>query len=165
MSNRLAADASDMVAAVAPVVGGMSPSLAERFSPSHPVAAYIIQGDADPLIPFAGGTIGRRGKPRGSTVSTVKVVTAYVSANRIAGKPQVRTLPDKSKDETSAERWTYPTGKSGAMVQVDIIKNGGHTWPGKRQYLTERLVGQTCNDYDATEAIWEFFSNCPPREL
>ena len=165
MSHRLAAEASDLVAGIAPVAGGMSPLLAKRFDPDHPVSVFIIQGDADPMIPIAGGIVGRRNREtRGSTISTESIVELYKKQNRHSGKPKMATLPNVApEDETTTQRWTYPRGRGGVKLQVDIIKNGGHTWPGKKPYMTERLIGKTSRDYDATEAIWEFFKSCPPR--
>lgn len=162
MSNRMAADASDLVAAVAPVIGGMSPSLAKRFSPKHPVSAYIIQGQSDPMIPFNGGSVGRRRKEtRGETVSTKEIVALYIKHNRIAGRPRVVTVPNVStNNDTTTRRWTYPLGRGRAKLQVDTIENGGHTWPGTKPYMSERLIGKTSQDYNATEAIWEFFESC-----
>lgn len=165
MSHRLAAEASDLVAGIAPVAGGMSPLLAKRFAPEHPVSVCIIQGDADPMIPFEGGIVGRRNREtRGSTTSTRSIVDLYVRNNRHSGKPKQVTLSNVApEDGTTTQRWTYPRGRGGVKLQVDIIKNGGHTWPGKKPYMTERLIGKTSRDYDATEAIWEFFKNCPSR--
>jgi polyhydroxybutyrate depolymerase len=38
------------------------------------------------------------------------------------------------------------------------IDNGGHTWPGGKQYLPERMIGKVCRDIDAGHEIFEFFS-------
>ena len=167
MSNRLAAEASDLVAGVAPVVGGMGPSLAKSFTPRYAVSVFIIQGDADPLVPIDGGAVGMRlGKKRGLTIKSSEVVAKYLKHNGITGQPAVAMLEDTNSDDgTTTEMRIYPDGESGSKVQAYIVKNGGHTWPGKRQYLTEKLVGKTSQDFDATEAIWEFFKSCPPRRL
>lgn len=167
MSNRLAAEASDLVAAVAPVVGGMAPAIAERFAADYPVSLFVIQGDADPLVPYSGGEVGARfGKKRGRTIKSSEVIAKYLKRNRVKGKPTVSTLPDAATDDgTTTEAHVYREGEAGTKVKVYIVKNGGHTWPGKRQYLPEKLVGKTSQDFDATEAIWEFFKSCPPRRM
>jgi len=58
LSHRLAAEASDLVDGIAPVVGGMAPAIAEEFKPEYPVSVLIIQGDADPVVPIEGGEVG-----------------------------------------------------------------------------------------------------------
>ena len=57
MSHRLAAEASDVFAAVATVAGEMAPSMAEHFQPQYSVSVLIIHGDADPLVPIGGGDV------------------------------------------------------------------------------------------------------------
>jgi len=64
ISHRLAAEASDVITAVAPVVGGMAPSIAKNFAPKRPVSLFVIQGDSDPLVPIDGGYVGFRGGRR-----------------------------------------------------------------------------------------------------
>src|SRR5262249_54917067 len=70
MSHRLAAEASDMIAAIAPVAGGMAPSIAEAFNPRQPVSILIIQGEADPVVPIDGGDIVGRDSTRGKVIAT-----------------------------------------------------------------------------------------------
>ena len=48
----------DLIAAIAPVVGGMAPAMAKKFHPDHTVSILVIQGDADPLVPIRGGMVG-----------------------------------------------------------------------------------------------------------
>lgn len=165
ISHRLAAEASDVITAVAPVVGGMAPSIARSFAPKHPVSLFVIQGDADPLVPIDGGYVGfRGGRKRGKLVPTKDAVAKYLQANRITGAPSVKRLDDTDpQDETTTEATIYPEGHGGASVQIYVVKNGGHTWPGRSAYLPEQLIGKTSQDFDASQAIWEFFKSCPPR--
>ena len=83
MSHRLATEASDLIAAIAPVVGGMAPAIAKKFQPDHLVSILIIQGDADPLVPIHGGTVGfRRGRKRGQVIPTEETISLYVRRQR-----------------------------------------------------------------------------------
>ena len=167
MSHRLAAEASDLVAAIAPVVGSVSPAVSEKFAPTHPVSLFIIQGDADPLLSVKGGQVGLgKLKKRGEAVSLDETVARFLKALDIKQKPTVSMLPDRDPaDGTTTESRIYPAGKGGARVQVYLVKGGGHTWPGSRPYLTESLVGKTARDFDATEVIWQFFEACPGRVI
>ena len=167
MSHRLAAEASDLVAGIAPLVGGLPLSLAEKFNPRYPVSLFVIQGDADPLVPIEGGDVGyRRGKKRGKFIATRDAVAKYVHLNQINGKPTVSQLQDTDPDDgTTTEATVYPAGATGAKVQLYVVKNGGHTWPGKPAYLPERLIGKASQDFNASAAIWDFFQSCPPRKL
>src|SRR5208337_2799697 len=93
MSHRLAAEASDLITAIAPVVGGMAPSTAKQFHPAYPVSILIIQGDADPLVPIRGGIVGfLRGKKRGQVIPTEETISLYLRRNGNQGDPTVTTL-------------------------------------------------------------------------
>jgi polyhydroxybutyrate depolymerase len=167
MSHRLAADASDVFAAVAPMVGGMTIPIGEKFKPEYPVSLFVIQGEADPLVPYAGGEVGYRvGKKRGRFLPTKTSIEKYLERNGVPDTPSSKILPDKEPDDgTTTEVVTWPDGEGGSKIQFYSIRNGGHTWPGRPLYAPERLVGKVSLDFDACEEIWKFFKSCPPRKL
>ena len=165
MSHRLATEASDLIAAIAPVVGGMAPAMAKQFRPTYPVSILIIQGDADPLVPVGGGMVGfRRGRKRGRVLPTEETISLYVQRNANRGEPTLTTLDRDEQDGTSVEIRKYPDGPGGVKTQVYIVRNGGHTWAGRPLYLPEMLIGKATQEFSATEVIWEFFKSCPPRQ-
>ena len=45
-----------------------------------------------------------------------------------------------------------------APVTLYTVIGGGHTWPGRAQYLPVSLVGRVSQDMDATRAIWEYLA-------
>jgi polyhydroxybutyrate depolymerase len=95
-SHYLAGNRSGKVAAIAPIVGGIAEPYASRFKPEHPVSILIIQGSADPLVPYEGGKIGGGdGKNRGSVIATDATVQLWVKANGCLGVPEKSTLPDR----------------------------------------------------------------------
>ena len=164
MSHRLAAEASDLIAGIAPVVGGMAPAIAEKFKPEFPVSILIIQGDADPLVPIVGGdVVVGRGYPRGKVISTKEVLAKYVERNGNHGNPTTMTLDVDPNDATSVEITKYPGGPGGVRTWFYLVKNGGHAWPGRPQYAAEAVIGIASQEFSATEVIWEVFKNCPSR--
>jgi hypothetical protein len=67
----MALEASDQVAVLAAVAGGLPASLRDRV-PAHAVSAMLIHGTADTLSPIAGGYSrhrGPHGELRGRTLS------------------------------------------------------------------------------------------------
>lgn len=164
MSHRLATEASDLVAAVAPVVGGMAPAMHEKFRPAHPVSILLIQGDADPLVPIAGGDVRAFGKSRGKTVPIADALAKYVERNANPGEPAVTTQDAKPDDGTTVELRKYADGPGGVKTHYCLVKQGGHTWPGRPLYLPEAIIGKASQEFSASEWIWEFFSSCPPRK-
>lgn len=167
MSHRLAAEASDLFAAVAPIAGGMAIPIGDGFKPEYSVSLFVIQGDSDPLVPYAGGKVGYRlGRKRGRLLPTTEAIEKYLDRNGIRDSPETKTLPDKDpSDGTTTESSVWPVGEGGSRVQQFLIRNGGHTWPGRPLYAPERLIGKVSRDFDACEEIWKFFKSCPPRKL
>lgn len=164
ISHRLAAEASDAIAAVAPVVGGMAPAVAENFNPEHPVSILVIQGQADPMVPLDGGDVGfYGGRKRGKVLPTKASVAKYVERNGIQGNPSATMLDADPKDGTSVEITRYPDGPYGAKVHYYLVNNGGHAWPGRPLYLSESVIGKASQEFSASEVIWDFFKSCPPR--
>lgn len=166
MSHRLAAEASDVFSAVAPIVGGMAVLIGQNFKPKHPVSLFVIQGEADPLVPYAGGEVGYKlGRKRGKLLPTTTTIQKYLVRNGIRDRPKSKVMPDRDPDDgTITETRSWPAGEGGSKVQFYSIRNGGHTWPGRPLYAPERLIGKVGNDFDACEEIWKFFKSCPPRK-
>lgn len=164
--HRLAAEASDLVAAIAPVSGGMTPSVAEGFDPDYPVSLLAIVGDADPLLPIEGGPIAPQlPKDRGRVVPSDEVIARYLTLDGIEGEPTVEPIEDLPEEKpTSTERITYPPGPGGFRVVVYEVAGGGHNWPGREPNFPVWMVGRSSHDFDGTRAIWSFFASCPPRQ-
>lgn len=164
-SHRLAAEASDVFLAVGPVVAGVAEPLAGGFHPSHPISLVAIQGTEDPMVPYRGGPITAPGRrDRGRVLGLDASVALYLERDGIAGAPQVTRLPDADpEDGTTTTVDDYPTGAAGTRVRVYRVEGGGHTLPGRRGYLPQRVIGRTSRDFDGAEALWSFFATCPPR--
>ncbi len=159
-SNLLGARMSTRIAAIAPVVGGMAPTVADGFKPDQPVSVLILQGTDDPLVPYDGGDV-RFG--RGQTIPTEEVVKKWVDHDG-CGPATTDVLPDLDPgDGTYVSRTRYSVGRGGTEVMLYRIEGGGHTWPGGPQYLPMGLVGRVCRDIDATSIIWDFFKSHPKR--
>jgi polyhydroxybutyrate depolymerase len=165
--HRLAADASDVVAGVAPVSGAMTDVVAGRFAPPHPVSLMAIIGEDDPLMPVKGGPIAALlPQDRGRVAPADETIAAYLDANGITGEPKVATLPDRPEDEGTTTRvYSYPPGEDGALVEIYRIEGAGHNWPGKPSNYHVEMVGKTSQDFDGSEAVLSFFDRCPPKDL
>jgi polyhydroxybutyrate depolymerase len=163
MSHRLAAQASDLFDAIAPVSGGMCLPIAEHFDPKHPVSILIIQGDADPLVPIDSGEITVFHQNRGKVLPTSETLAKYVKRNGNHGEPSTSKLQGQPGDPTSVEITKYPDGPGGVKTYYYRIKDGGHAWPGRPPYLPESLIGKASQAFSASDAIADFFKRCPPR--
>ena len=99
---------------------------------------------------------------RGKCSSTDAAIKLWLSHNQLAGtKPKVAQLTDKDpRDGCRVERRTWSGGTAGSEVVLYRIEGGGHTIPGGAQYLPERIIGKTCQDFDGLKTIWRFFERC-----
>ena len=167
-AHRLAIDRAPLFRAVACVAAPLPSALAETRPPG-PVSVLVMNGTADPMVPYGGGELRATlfprlsGKPqrksRGTVLSTDDTVRFWLRHNRIASKGVTERLPGRDEhDGVSVERTTWAdTGRDISVVRYRI-EGGGHTWPGGVQYLPERVIGTTSRGIDASEVIWKFFA-------
>ena len=163
MSFRLACEAADLFAAVAPVTATMSADLGPRCKPVAPVSVLVINGTADPLVPYNGGQVRVMFSLRGEIWSTDRTIAFWAKHNRCAGDVVVRPLPDRDTTDGSIVRQLDVFGCELSHVRLLRVEGGGHTWPGGIQYLPASWIGSTNRDIDASEVIWNFFKTSPRR--
>lgn len=160
LSFRLACEIPERIAAIGAVACGMWVGLPERCSPSIPTPVLMIRGTADPMVPWEGGLTGIEGMTqRFMEVLSGKDVTAFwVDKNGCDPEPEIHHEPDADPDDgMRVKRETYRGGSADTEVILYTVEGGGHTWPSGHQYWGEHIIGKTCNDIDASDAIWDFF--------
>jgi polyhydroxybutyrate depolymerase len=153
MSNKLACDRADVFAAIAPVAGTLGAGVA--CNPSRPVSVLDAHGTADPLVPFNGGDVHGRGGISHS-ISVNSMVDKWRLADGCQGDPSTEELPDVG-DGTFVRRFDSTACAASSEVVFYRIDEGGHTWPGGKQYLPKAIIGPTTRAFDASEVIAQFF--------
>lgn len=157
MTGRLACELSGKIAAVAIVAASLSDNTAAACHPRNPVSVLVMQGTADPLVPFSGGPLGKKGE-RGNILSHSATVEKWLQLNACLANPKTEHILDKVGDGTSIDIQIYSPCRSGREVEDYVINDGGHAWPGGLAYLGDRWIGKTSKNLDASEAIWNFFA-------
>ncbi|BBY65756.1 extracellular catalytic domain type 1 short-chain-length polyhydroxyalkanoate depolymerase [Mycolicibacterium helvum] len=136
MTNRLACDRPDLVAAIAPVASTLGADV--YCNPSKPVSVLAIHGTADSVVPYNGGRmVGRGGASR--------VVAAHTMADRWLAFD--RCPPAVLAPIAGGERLSTTGCADGTEVAFVTIDRWGHTWP----------TGATAR-FDASEASAQFFA-------
>lgn len=156
----LAAKLPIQLAAIASVSGGMAEPLATVFKPTAPLSVFIIHGSKDTLVPFDGGDVDYGGF--GRIISTAKTVEAWSKTNALDTKSDSGMLADTNSTDqcrVSWKRWTSSSNHTEILLYT--IEGGGHTWPGGSQFLPVNVIGNVDRDFNATEAIWDFFKKHP----
>lgn len=159
MSLRLACDAAETFAAVAPVTAGLSTAIGPSCRPARAISIAIVNGTEDPLVPWSGGPISVLGfSNRGEVWSTERTFRHFLAANACAGStlsPPANTDP---ADDTTLVVHSGTGCRDGAEVLLYELRGGGHTWPRGEVYAHKALVGRVSAELDATAEIWRFFA-------
>jgi len=135
LSHRLACEAADLVAAIAPVAGvlGIPP---EDCAPSRPIPVMHFHGTADPLVPWAGSSLS--GFP-----SVPDTIAGWVARDGCTGSSETTF----SMGDSTCETWS--TCDAGTEVTLCTVTGGGHWWPGGVASGAAIV---------ATDHMWEFFT-------
>ena len=145
---------SNRVRAIAPVAMNLPKQLTADCRRARPSGMLLINGTADPLVPFEGGRVMVLGKPRDLVESADQTLAVFGRRNGcggIAGQQRI----DKANDGTVVEHRAWRCSKA-PMANFKVI-GGGHTWPSEKSVLPERIVGRVSKDIVATDQIVRFF--------
>jgi polyhydroxybutyrate depolymerase len=144
MVYRLACERPDLVAAVAPVSGGMPPAVARACATGGPVSIIGMHGTADPIAPLDQPI--RDG------------IAAWAKRDGCPTVPSSSQLPDLDPhDGTRTRVDRFAPCAAGTEVAFYEVEGGGHAWPGGASVWGFRKRGNTPRDFDASVVIWDFF--------
>jgi polyhydroxybutyrate depolymerase len=147
MSYRLACEAGNRIAAIAPVSGTMTVASLAACIPSRPMPVLHIHGTNDFVVSYNGGF--------GNT-SVEQVLDFWNSFNNCPGTPVIENLPDVVAEGSTVQRQTWSPCNEGVAVELLKVINGGHTWPGS---IGVTGIGITNRDINASAEIWNFVKN------
>jgi polyhydroxybutyrate depolymerase len=157
MSLTFACRRADVVAAVAPDAASMGTDIAAGCFPSRAVSVMDIHGTADPLVPYAGGTMTGRGGS--STIeSSPQVLALWTSLDGCGALGQPELQPSRASDGTSLTIARAAGCPTNVAVELWTVIGGGHTWPGGAQYLPVAVIGPVSHQFSAPLEIWRFFA-------
>lgn len=156
MAQRYALERTDAIAGVASVSGTLDLDLATSVSPENSLPALHIHGDADTVVPIEGGEIEQGPGSTSTIVSADDLIAIWTTANTcIPLATGITMLDSNPEDGTSTTIETHLPCASGNEVQLYIVENGGHTWPGSNVRVS---YGLTSQDFSASRVILEFFA-------
>jgi polyhydroxybutyrate depolymerase len=148
LSNRLACEAADIFAAVAPVAGTLN---FLPCTPSQPISVIEFHGTDDQHIPYNGGA-GPESLVDVEFASVQDSVGFWILSNGCNPQPQTNSFSD-----IQHEIWTGCTGIT--TIELYTIIGGGHSWPGGTSGRPD--ADQPTQTISASQLIWEFFAAHP----
>jgi polyhydroxybutyrate depolymerase len=158
MSYRLAAEAPDLVAAIAPVAGTM---VLPQAHPTHPIPIIHFHSIDDSFAKYDGGygRLGAGGRTMGNPPVETELAL-WSGVNGCRGTPVVADrragAPGSADDGNTATKLTYGPCSSGAAIVLWKLSGSGHVWPGA-QSAGARFLGRSTHLVDANEEMWAFF--------
>jgi len=157
MTTRLACEIPNRIAAIAVVAATLD--VGEGYDVKSPMPVIYMHGTTDPIIGYNGGKLfGRK------MYSHREIIEKWVAINDCYPEPVKTDIPDSSHDGTEVFKQEYVNKSTGLKVISYSIGNGGHTWPGGRQYFPEFIIGKTTRNLNACQTIWDFFKNYKKKQ-
>lgn len=157
MAYTLACELSDKIAAVASVAGALNNNNMDNFCEASRVVPVLeIHGTADQVSLFEGFN-----NCEGSYPGVNAVVDFWRNKAGCNAEFEEYNYPDiDTGDNSTARRLTYKDCNN--MVQLIIIDNGGHAYPGSRSFESyyqdySNILWPMNFDIHASQEIWNFF--------
>ncbi len=168
MAYRLACQLSDRIAAIAPVAANQ---LSIECNPIRPVSIIHFHGEEDLFIPLKGG-IGPKLPDYWNPVNTTLSEWAERNACQRIGESVI---------SMQAACTTHMACEDDSVVTLCVVRNHGHTWPGKGVYMgstacqfnpngficrrLKKEIGRRNYAFPVDDIVWEFFKKHPMQHL
>src|SRR5215475_13208905 len=157
---------ADLFAGAASVIFNLTDESAEACQPSRPVPMLMMNGTADPLIPYDGGRGSSRFAIDGYW-STEKTLDFWRHVDGCEEQDAASTdLDDRDPDDQSTGTKVSSKCPAGIDVLLYRVNDGGHRMPGsfpdtRFPRMVNYMLGPQNHDIDGAEVIWAFFKQFP----
>jgi polyhydroxybutyrate depolymerase len=154
MALRMLCEASELFAGAGTVIANMPTRIGPTCRPQRAVPIVMLNGTADPLIPYAGGGVGPLSL--GGFVWGSERTAAHVA--RANGCGPARNYTDVSTEEMSITRIAWSGCKPDATVTLYRVNGGRHEVFGRPPVLPAMLHTRR-HEISAAETIMAAFEN------
>jgi len=159
MAFRLGVEASDRIAAIAPVEGAL---MIETSGPARPMPLMLFNSVDDRYVPY-GGRFGRLGR--------IAHVTPYPPVDEEIARwrkfddcpvkaqdgPTLKGGPGSADADNSATRYEWAPCAGGSKIVLWKLTGSGHVWPGATRSVF--WLGRGTNVINANDQMWQFFQD------
>lgn len=157
MSYHLACNAPETFKAVASVAGSMTTPTYTNCDSGVSVPVFAIHGTFDFVVPYDGADIPVDGL--GTFQSVDQVMSFWNDHNSCATAIEGSLENINLFDLSTVDTWKWLSCDGGNENWLYRVNGGGHNWPGAIPIIA---LGNTNQDFDASEEIWNFFAQCQP---
>ncbi len=156
MALTMICEAGGGFAGLGTVIANLPASLAAACPLPKPIPVVMVNGTADPIVPFDGGGVGFHGR-NGKVLGSLATAALFAKSDRCGG-PSETALPDRDpSDSTQVRMVTFQDCAPGTVVKLYEIQGGGHQVPGGAIHAPHHL-GKGNDDISAAEEILKAFS-------
>jgi polyhydroxybutyrate depolymerase len=148
MSHRVGCEMADVIAAIAPVAGGLN---TDSCSPSEPVSVIMFHGTADRHFRYDGGD-GER-VPWSAPRKDKPIPYAFATWSRIDGCSKL----SGKEINGHVDKEVCSGGRNGTEVVLVSIDGQGHAWPGGVPGIRNGNVDEPTAEISATNTMIDFF--------
>jgi polyhydroxybutyrate depolymerase len=166
MAMTLVCARADLFAVGASVIMNLTDEAAVTCHPSRPLPMLLMNGTADPLVPYEGGR-GSGYYAADGFWSTDETLAFWRKLNGCeTDNSDMTDLPDRTPADQSTVTRISSRCPRGHDVVLYRINQGGHRMPGfspdaRFPKVAASLLGTQNGDIDGAETIWTFFSQFP----
>ena len=156
MALRMMCEATEVFAAIAVIGASLPAEIYPRCRPTAATPALLMNGTADPFVPYEGGQVILRG---GVVLSTDQTISFLRKVNGCADTVQVAALPAIDGQDTRVVVNSWGRCTSSAPVVLYRVEGGGHRIPNPDPGIAafDLVLGRMNHDIDAAAEIWSFF--------
>lgn len=163
---RLGCERAERFAGIAAIAGTLPQDVVVACKPAQPLAVLQIDGTADPIMPYGGGTVADfGGRGEGGKVTSVTNTVAFWAGRNGCDTALIESVqaPLTPLDPTRVKPTRYTGCPTAALVMLLTINGAGHVWPGGAQPVRPAITGRPSQQLDASARLVDFFLALPPR--
>jgi polyhydroxybutyrate depolymerase len=166
MTMTLVCARAEMFAAAASVIMNLTDESAGTCHPSRPIPMLMMNGTADPLVPFEGG----KGTSHYAVEGFWSTQATLAFWRRVNGCQTEDTAVTEFSDRDPTDQSTVTRIESDCPQGRDVVlyrvNGGGHRMPGafsdaRFPRIATTFLGPQNHDIDGAETIWAFFKRFP----
>lgn len=158
MTQRLACRQHTRFAAFASVAATAPFGIVSLCNGAPPVPMLFIHGTNDRVVPWTGVPTTDPSTGTRFFLTAPMETTMGFWAQHNQCEPAVTETPISGEDpDSDTVRVAYNGCDPTAPLELYAVLGGGHAWHGIRE-TTNPIIGEINMDFNASEVIWEFFS-------
>lgn len=152
---KVACSGAEEFAGYAAMISALPADLASSCKIGKPTPFMLMNGTANPLIPWQGGKAGLV-TFKDNVLSAEETLKPFAQAAQCGSDRSKQDMPDR--DPADGSRVVVERGNGcKALIELVRVEGGGHTLPG-RPSLSDRgvPVGARNNDVSTPRVLWDF---------